>query len=965
MLDKMPEPRVRPLLPALPPARAPPASRGPVSPVLRPAPRDAMEMVRHICAPVEKILADGLVAALAPAVGERRRRVVGDDVLPAVSMKRRKVQEDVPLPKLSRPPRPDSAPQSALSPPRRRKQEESPEKVKPRRPRASAPAANKAAARMFGSGASLAPDSSDDETPPLARLSNSAKERRLKKEQPTAAKKSSAKKERDLEREADVKSELERKREAQLARREAAVAKKEAAAAKKEAEAKKEAAAAKKEAAAARREAAEAAVLAKKEAAALVKKQAAAAKREAADKKEAQLIKREEIAAKREAAAKKEAADAKKEAADAKKEAADAKKAATASVKKEAAAAAKKEATAAAKKEAAVAAKKEAAAAAKKDAVTQRKKKSDFTPLPDSTPPPLKSQKSTATSSPSEKRRFSKTSDADSRRRPGSSKVNKHPTVAAPSSEPVTYSIPRRRPSTSPELNGAGAGASARAEDAMSYAIPRVPRVSASPEGGSSGGAERHSTRKPPTPSQRPPTPSVKDGDWVSKERDSTAVRTGGGGSGVDSFDRDRNSRERSTARGLKRERGDREPHHDRSVVDSFDDGHRGQDRYESRDRSSLRLHREGSHREQEMRERYVSPRGDRYESPRDRYSGHWDRDRDRDRDWGRERERNSRGEDRDRGDWDRDGHRDKTGGYRDRRDRDRDADVRRSNGDRERERDGLRDGGGRGSIGHSPQQDTRHGVRGGASAGTPPKASSSSLPQAAAGTAPSPNPVSSPQQAVVRPAAHVLSPTEMTSLQSKLLSSFLDLKARCVDLFAKKQYDEYEEIARAAMAKGFEWALARETELRATETELKRLTPQERLVKKKEIISLYRYLSRSFATKRISELEGIGRKKGTLFFRRGVSKAYLRMFWLQRLWEREQRSQEAELVSLLRSAHEARQRGGDSNTRTGEEEISTSKLGLLQRMMSDYSNVMSIVEGVVTDMGGGHEEAGAECYIQ
>lgn len=220
-------------------------------------------------------------------------------------------------------------------------------------------------------------------------------------------------------------------------------------------------------------------------------------------------------------------------------------------------------------------------------------------------------------------------------------------------------------------------------------------------------------------------------------------------------------------------------------------------------------------------------------------------------------------------------------------------------------------------------------------------------------------------KEAVSPPAVKRLSPGEMAKVQSKLESTFLKLKQRSIDLLEEKSHDAYEKTIRAAMCKGFECGLARETELRACEKELRRLSPQGRAARRKEIIDHYRNLAKTFAPTCISDLERIGRKSGTHFFRRGISKAYMRMFLMQRLWEPEQRAQEADLVEVLRSACEKRKLRSNSTSQNVEEEISTQNLKSLAEMIGDYRNMMLIFEGAVTDMGEGCAEAGTEGYMR
>lgn len=197
---------------------------------------------------------------------------------------------------------------------------------------------------------------------------------------------------------------------------------------------------------------------------------------------------------------------------------------------------------------------------------------------------------------------------------------------------------------------------------------------------------------------------------------------------------------------------------------------------------------------------------------------------------------------------------------------------------------------------------------------------------------------------------------------QRELHTAFLSSKAKCGELFGKKEYDAYEEEARNAFRLGYDFALARETELRLNEQEFRKMSRKDRSHKKAEIINHYRYLTRNFAQPRIKELKAINRLKTVAFFTRAVQKVYLRIFGLQRLWERDQvewtkNTQDALDHALKRSAP-----GMSGSEKT---ELSTDVLQRVHKITSDYLNMLSIMDCAVTDLGEGYEEAGSECHIQ
>lgn len=201
---------------------------------------------------------------------------------------------------------------------------------------------------------------------------------------------------------------------------------------------------------------------------------------------------------------------------------------------------------------------------------------------------------------------------------------------------------------------------------------------------------------------------------------------------------------------------------------------------------------------------------------------------------------------------------------------------------------------------------------------------------------------------------------TSARALRKDLEKRCREATKRCAQKLENKEYELYEEVVKEAFRLSFEWGLAMESELRL----LEHLLPlADRLVKKRKIITHYRDLTRHFAAQHLKELEALKRKNGMSYLMRGRNKAYLRMFGLQRMWERDQRVNDGE---ARRAAGEviAARRGAGTEGRSAEE-MPTDKLMRLKDMADDYGNLVSLLEGVVVDDGEGVEEAGVECKLQ
>lgn len=204
----------------------------------------------------------------------------------------------------------------------------------------------------------------------------------------------------------------------------------------------------------------------------------------------------------------------------------------------------------------------------------------------------------------------------------------------------------------------------------------------------------------------------------------------------------------------------------------------------------------------------------------------------------------------------------------------------------------------------------------------------------------------------------------EMAQTKAKirrLESSYKAELSKCADLFKKKEYEQYEEAARDSLRLGFDWALARETELRLTEHEFRRMTVMERMAKRKPVISIYRDLVNNVAQPRVAELESINRKEATNYFKRGIQKAYLRMFALQRLWGKELKQASDSLQKSVGEVCRARSNG---SSRGGPMDLDDAKMKQVKTVLDDFSNSLTIAEQLVSDFGDGHEEAGSECRM-
>ena len=196
---------------------------------------------------------------------------------------------------------------------------------------------------------------------------------------------------------------------------------------------------------------------------------------------------------------------------------------------------------------------------------------------------------------------------------------------------------------------------------------------------------------------------------------------------------------------------------------------------------------------------------------------------------------------------------------------------------------------------------------------------------------------------------------------RGKLEQRFRKEKERCIELFKNKKYDAYEESAKMALQLCFRWSLSHETSLRLQDQEIKQMPIDKRSKVKKSAVEFYRYMSLKFIKERIEELESINRHQTVKYFQRARSKSYLRMFALQRVWEKEQRSSDDSTLSYAAKILQERENERNADSKI---EVSTAKFNQLNRMAKDYTNIVSIMHDVVNEKQG-YEDAGLECSVQ
>lgn len=456
-------------------------------------------------------------------------------------------------------------------------------------------------------------------------------------------------------------------------------------------------------------------------------------------------------------------------------------------------------------------------------------------------------------------------------------------------------------------------------------------------------------------------------------------------------MNRDRDS---SRDRDVDRDRGSRDPDRKRDRDrDSDWDRDRDRDREELRRNSSHDTER-GQSRSGRERDGLSSREKERLraDSTRARKGRENDDDRDRDRDRDRYRERDGerdrekdreRGRDRDReGDRSKDGDRDRDRGSskRDRaREKDMDLEWERRKRDRDYDRDRSGDRDNEVEREHSrtrerpKRQERPNGLRSqpasrsdsgrGSLSGRqspPDEKEASSKRVEGSGQLQS---IASQKHCITdgRPHASNVTLAAVKSRQEELDQEFQKLSKEMDELYRRKEYDEFEGKVRHGFRTYFDLCLAKETELRLRETELRR-SRSERSSMKKEVLDHYRFLTKTFAPSKLRDLENVGRLSLKAKFKRGTQKVYFRMFALQRLFEKEQRGVESELHNMLKDIQKVRH--DDQESKIGQAELPNRKLTLLKQLVDDYRNIITIIEGIVIDNGAGYEEAGSEMYM-
>lgn len=208
----------------------------------------------------------------------------------------------------------------------------------------------------------------------------------------------------------------------------------------------------------------------------------------------------------------------------------------------------------------------------------------------------------------------------------------------------------------------------------------------------------------------------------------------------------------------------------------------------------------------------------------------------------------------------------------------------------------------------------------------------------------------------------------ELQAKRRLLEMSFKASRARCISLYSIEEYDDdYEQEAKRAFKLCFDWALVMESELRFSEQRLRRMPAENMMLQKRDILKHYDYITHGFADRIIKELQGIGRRQTASFYRQGLQKVYLRRLALQKLWDRDMKIRTAEAHQTIVDAAEASalRAGKGTIDREISIRISMDKLVLLKRIVLEHELLGDVVEGIVSDLGNSHEEAGHECRIQ
>lgn len=178
----------------------------------------------------------------------------------------------------------------------------------------------------------------------------------------------------------------------------------------------------------------------------------------------------------------------------------------------------------------------------------------------------------------------------------------------------------------------------------------------------------------------------------------------------------------------------------------------------------------------------------------------------------------------------------------------------------------------------------------------------------------------------------------------------YVKLKERADEYWSQKRYDDFERKALQASEACFEWAIAREREMRKRERHV-RLTEKSRIESMKPIREHYIYLVRKVNDDFVKKLENINRKQGADTLKRIVNKAYLRISLLGSLWSRE-------YTTGLQSL-----KGKLEMNRIGE--VDEGDLRLLRFVVDEFSNQRELFNRVSSDTGFGSQEPGTEVSLR
>ncbi len=197
------------------------------------------------------------------------------------------------------------------------------------------------------------------------------------------------------------------------------------------------------------------------------------------------------------------------------------------------------------------------------------------------------------------------------------------------------------------------------------------------------------------------------------------------------------------------------------------------------------------------------------------------------------------------------------------------------------------------------------------------------------------------------------------------LSARFGKLKSRVGELWAAKDYDRYETVSREAVKACFEWALAKEEDLRRREAEMRK-APKIRDATKQDIRKHYLYTAKKFVPEIIDQLNSIGRKALVPGFQKVIHKCYLRMFALNTMYVPEDVrgvSVKAKVAAAIASLGRAAENGKPETE--AKVAMSSSELRYMRSFLNEFSNLFRICDSLASSAGEDPEEPGTECYVQ